>query len=1107
VFENLRDDQPQSLDSVLARARDLSDADWIALVWADQRRRWRNGESVFLEAYLEPKPELVAQPEKVFDLIWNEVALREEIGEVLQIDEYVRRFPEQRDLLERQFALHQALVSRQAAQTTEIVPAVGSQNPDQSAETIDQRGTGDPWKTKLSDGERTSQDVSELHNYDILAELGRGGMGVVYKARHKHLNRLVALKMILSGPHAGAETLGRFRREAEAIAQLQHPNLVQIYDVGEQEGRPFFSLEFMEGGNLDERIAGRPQPAMQAAQIVETLARAMHAVHQRGIIHRDLKPANVLLTADGTVKIGDFGLAKKLGEGGSTVTGDIVGTPSYMAPEQAAGKIKDVGAQTDVYALGAILYALLTGRPPFTAETAWDVVAQVIAHEPVPPRRLQPTVPGDLETICLKCLQKDARRRYASAVELAEDLHRFQTNEPIKARPASALTRLVKWARRHPARATLLGVSALAIFAFIAIGVVYNARLQSALDDAQAKGEDSFRRTVRLHVANGSRLADDADWFGALVWYTQALSMEEERPDQVAMHRVRVGTFFRQCPRLEQLFYHPRGLRCVEFSPDGRYLVVTGRGAGVWIYDLQSATPGESVRTFEPDRVVFAAAFDGPRRRLATATADGRVQVWDADRATVIFAPLQSGAAARRLSFSHDGRFLLAAGGGNQASLWKVGGGIKPAQSFEHAATVNDASFAPDDRILATAGADKTVRVWRVEDGRPVTEPLQHPAAVTQAAFSRDGGTLATVCLDHKVRLWEAGTWKLLFTLDHGDTVNEASFSRDSRWLVTACTDGAARIWNVATGRQRGEALRHFSEVNRASFSQDGSHVATAGDDNTARLWDVATQQLLPPLLPHHGTVECAAFSPDGKWLVTASKDQLLRLWAVQPERLRPISERAIAAPRDTDIPDWRKPVGLLSPDGLFTIKSVDLNSIRVWDVNTGEPVGPELKHNSDIYSVSFSPDGRRVLSASDDNTARVWDPVTGELASPPLKHQASVNWAAFSRDGKKVVTASTDRSARVWDMATGDPLSPPLAHPCEVRQAAFTSDGLWVVTTGADNIERRWDLRPDDRPIAELVQLAQVLAGSHIDPARGFLPLGPENVWQKWQAMQHGKK
>jgi hypothetical protein len=311
--------------------------------------------------------------------------------------------------------------------------------------------------------------------YQILGELGRGGMGVVYKARQVRLNRVVALKMILAGGHAGPADLARFRAEAEAIARLQHPNIVQIHEIGEHDGRPFFSLEFCAGGSLAQRLNGTPLPPREAAQVVETLARAVQAAHDRGVIHRDLKPANVLLSAEGgppgaegddsraagplggILKITDFGLAKKLDEAGQTASGTVLGTPSYMAPEQAGGKGKQAGPAADIYALGAILYELLTGRPPFKAATPLETILQVLSEEPVPPRQLQSRTPRSLETVCLKCLAKDPRQRYATARDLAADLRRYLQGEPIRARRPGLLTYCWYWLR-HPARVANAGV-------------------------------------------------------------------------------------------------------------------------------------------------------------------------------------------------------------------------------------------------------------------------------------------------------------------------------------------------------------------------------------------------------------------------------------------------------------------------------------------------------------------------------------------------------------------------------------------------------------------------------------------------------------------------
>jgi serine/threonine protein kinase len=334
--------------------------------------------------------------------------------------------------------------------------------------------TGDPYATRRTALPPSVPCLAELQGwatpsgYEILGELGRGGMGVVYQARQIKANRVVALKMILSSHHAAPADKARFQIEAEAIARLQHPHIVQLHEVGEVDGQPFFSLEFCPGGSLEKKLRGTPLSPAEAAALVETLARAMHTAHTKGIVHRDLKPANVLLGEDGTPKISDFGLAKKLGEAGQTASGAVIGTPSYMAPEQAGGKIREMGPATDVYALGAILYECLTGRPPFRAATSLDTLVQVVTEDPVAPTRLQSTVPRDLETICLKCLQKAPAQRYPSAEALADDLRRFQAGQPIQARPPSLLRILWLWSRRHLA----LVVSSLAMVLLLTLGSV-----------------------------------------------------------------------------------------------------------------------------------------------------------------------------------------------------------------------------------------------------------------------------------------------------------------------------------------------------------------------------------------------------------------------------------------------------------------------------------------------------------------------------------------------------------------------------------------------------------------------------------------------------------
>jgi tetratricopeptide (TPR) repeat protein len=454
------------------------------LLCEDQRARWGRGEAPRVEDYVRRYPSLPA--DDVLDLIYGEIVLREESGDAPRLDEYLERFAGFAGEVRRLFEVHRALgVESFEPPADRALPAVPG--------------------------------------YEVLSELGRGGMGVVYLARQEALNRVVALKMLRLGRQASARDRARFQGEARLAARLQHPNIVQVHEVGEHDGLAYFSMELVAGASLAERAAGGPQPPRDAARLAAVVARALHYAHERGVVHRDLKPANVLLDAPldgaaaswGEPKVTDFGLAKNLDDpSGETRPGDLIGTPSYMAPEQA-GAAGSVGPLADVYALGAILYELLTGRPPFKGQTAAETVYQVLHAEVVPPCRLRPQVPRDLETVCLKCLERDPRRRYASARALADDLESFLDGRPIRARPLGVWGRAGKWCRRRPAVAALLGVSAAAA---VALGLVLwsqGAAERRRLADARAE--------ARAALAGGRAAFLEGDWKEALAHLDRAL--------------------------------------------------------------------------------------------------------------------------------------------------------------------------------------------------------------------------------------------------------------------------------------------------------------------------------------------------------------------------------------------------------------------------------------------------------------------------------------------------------------------------------------------------------------------------------------------------------
>jgi eukaryotic-like serine/threonine-protein kinase len=545
--------QKPSIDDYLHTAGTDKRALIIELVHADLELRLKAGEGARVENYLARYPELAHDADVVRDLIAAELSMRRRLETDLSLDEFVRRFPEYKKHLS---ALAQARQPGLDGATTV------SENVSPALEKAPQRAS-----SRLAP---LSPPSTRVPGYEILGTLGRGGMGVVYKARHLELKRIVALKMILAGDHASPELLERFRLEARAVARIQHPNIVQIYEVGEAAGRPFFSLEFVDGGSLHKQMAGSPLSPQPAAALVETLARAMQVAHECGIVHRDLKPANILLAsggrqlselassggaysgqahsggassgrthsggsrptvADWVPKITDFGLAKQLeGDSGQTRSGAVMGTPSFMAPEQASGKA--VGPLADVYALGAILYDLLTGRPPFKGADVPDTLDQVKHQEPVPPSRLQPKVPRDLETICLKCLRKEPAGRYASAAELADDLHRYLASEPIKARPVGLRERALKFARRRPWVVAAGVLAAALLFSLFASGGYYlyvqNQHLAAELKRSQERDEKRNDGAVKLR--DGDRAFQAGDLPGARAAAEQTLVLTRDEP-------------------------------------------------------------------------------------------------------------------------------------------------------------------------------------------------------------------------------------------------------------------------------------------------------------------------------------------------------------------------------------------------------------------------------------------------------------------------------------------------------------------------------------------------------------------------------------------------
>jgi WD40 repeat protein len=930
---------------------------------------------------------------------------------------------------------------------------------------------------------------AEVPGYEILTELGRGGMGVVYQARQIMLNRVVALKMVLGGGHADEANLARFRTEAEAVARLQHPNIVQVFEVGENGGLPFFSLEYCPGGSLDKKLSGTPLPPGEAAALVEQLAWAMHAAHTKGVLHRDLKPANVLLAEDGTPKVTDFGLAKKLGEAGRTATGAVMGTPSYMAPEQAGGN-KEIGPAADVYALGAILYECLTGRPPFKAATLLDTLAQVLADDPVPPRRLQPKVPRDLETVCLKCLHKEPARRYASAEALADDLRRFLAGEPIAARPVGWLERVAKWARRRPTAAALLGVSLLAASALATLGGLwYSAQLGLAYEQSRLRGEEA--RHERVAAEQERQRVREVEGLLAQVRGEKDRAERQTRLARDRLQHARRTAYALQLMQIDAL--------STRTPAQGLSLLANPTRCPA---DLREFTWGHLVHRCQRKRRLFsgfvsdlALAPDG-RTVAAVCWEDGEDEpvsvatLWQVgDGRWLRRFPLKN-AKALRLAFAPDGATLAVGDSQGAITLWDVADGRVRQRLTGHRGQVWGLAFSKDGKRLASSGGeDKTVRLWDPAAGRQVARLSAHQRPVTSVAFAPDGLTLASGAGDEEggeVRLWDVATGKERDGLPGLQNVSALAFSPDGKALAVGTAKGPIHLFDLATRKPRLQLGRRETGVTALAFHSGGRFLAAAvGLEGAVRVWNPDTGREQFALEGMLGKTTSLAVAGDGQTLVVGCALEgpfgvmgELSVWDIGEHRGRFTWAGANATADNVAV----------SPDGqTLALPDAD-HSVHLIDLVTGRERRALHGHAGDIRALAFSADGQR-LATADDGAAKVWEVTTGrELvtlagSADSLTLDPRGTRLAAVRAGEGVA------SVTLWDVATGKRVADLQGHSAPVR-VAFAPDGRTAMTASVE--KQKGPPRREPTPVTALVQRWDAATGRLLGRQEAF-PAGPD--------------
>jgi eukaryotic-like serine/threonine-protein kinase len=941
---------------------------------------------------------------------------------------------------------------------------------------------------------RCSDKLRKFGDYELLEEVARGGMGIVYRARQKSLNRIVAVKMLLFGEFSSDAFVRRFKAEAEAAAALQHPNIVAIHEVGEHDGQRYFSMQYVEGRSLADVVREGPLPSREAARLLRILSEAVHYAHQRGVLHRDLKPSNVLVDGFGQPRLTDFGLAKRF-EGDTTPipSAHLIGSPNYIPPEQAEPSRGATGPASDVYSLGAILYHLLTGRPPFLADSIEGTVHQVLNDEPLAPRSLTPTIPRDLETICLKCLLKNPQRRYPSAKELADDLDRFLANEPIRGRAIGPAEKFLRGCRRRPAMA-LAGLFLILAAIGSTLTAMHLARLNRAArwnayvsdmnqaqDEWQKKNYAQAFYYLQRHIPKGTeRDLRGFEW--RHLWHEtrgnrafqlpkqqQAIGWLQYSPDGQLLssfswddtNTLKVWDLQTRRIRWEV----PDATSPAGFSADGKLFVVGRNGRTIAGYDT-----GSGRELFTVQHVGDIVAFAGQASSLVTMNDDRVVALFEIQsrRATVIMtnAPrryFDFGKAAP-LAITSDGKWLAIIRPGN-----------------------------PSDR------EDKGIEIWDLS-ARSMKTFLADRREIRALQFSTGGAILAVADGNGDVRLWRWPTHEQSTFKAHELPVLSIAFSADDRTVATGSSDESIKLWDVETLRQKPNLFAgQIGAVWSLALSPDGKYLASGSRDSPLRFWDLnATPHGAPIDNLKSDRIGNFTFSANGKWMAGGCRDDSVRVWDVETGaeryRLQGVSyvvaftrdsRRLLVSTESGTAQWWDFQTGTSTPlpkyENLGEVTSVDFSSdrriaaighrtgsIRLIEIDSGKILGTYEGHRDAVLSVVFAPGDTQFVSGSRDKTIRFWDvALTNRSREVCAEHKGAVAGLAISRNGNLMVSGCSANTIKFWDTRhLGKSLGGLSWHQSAIHSLAFSPDGVTVASGGADRSVRLLDF-PSRRQLA----------------------------------------
>jgi WD40 repeat protein/serine/threonine protein kinase len=1028
------------------------------------------------------------------------------------------------------------------------------------------------------DGDPASEapeDTPALGRFRLLRKLGEGGCGVVFLAHDPLLERQVALKMPRPELLLVPEGRQRFLREGQAAAGLDHPHIVPVFEAGEVGLVCYLTSAFCPGVSLKEWLRGQGQPASprSAAGLVAALAEAVHYTHQRGMLHRDLKPSNILLFPGGegapddarledfVPRITDFGLAKLQDVPGEfTRSGAIVGTPQYMAPEQAEGNSRALGPPTDVYALGVILYETLTGRVPFRGTSDLDTLQQIKNDEPIPPRRLRNDTPRDLEAICLKCLEKAPPRRYAAAGALADDLRRYLAGQPTQARPVGPTVRWSRWARRHPAAAGLLASAVLTMLLGVSGLVMHNVRLndlnaglgqakidlESALTDARTaekRATQSEEQTQELLYIADMRLAARAWKDGDMREMVDRLRRHIPRASQPDRRDLGWRFLWSLADVRPELFaVEPDNcIYYLQISPDGRLLASAGKDAVVRIYDLANRRLQQSIATGQKE--VNGVAFSGDGRRLASAGDDGTVRVWNLADQTEVLRIAAHPRLAFQVRFTADDTMLISCGNDPIIRLWDARSGVALGSLSSHQHAVECTALSADGRWLASGGADAKAVIWDLAQRREHhSYSYGRPFAsfFSGLVFTPDSQWLASVTLGNTLRVWNAQTGQALGRGSALDSARCVTVSPDGRFLASGHSAGMLCLWDLqplrATKTAPAEPVQmtparqwqgHDGRVYAACFTVDG-RLITAGADGKIQTWPAAIA------LPAHAAqtagkdLRFPCFTADKRLLALQGRTDVVGcvlqggapLEAIAPQKL---AGRLMASNRNGELLAVHPEPGViqlvsgsgellaswrhaelhnvtwlaLSPDGKW-LGAVTLAPQR--GIHVFETHSGKLQASCPLPSGSIGwlafQPHASRVATDVDNELLLWDHQTGHQLRIPQSHQ-NLSAFAYSPDGTVLASGGSDRLVKLWDPQTGTLLATLSGHRGDVESLAFSVDGLSLVTAGADGLLKVWS-------VAARAELFDLYA--HEDGGLTDLAISPDGRWLACSTSSDGR-